>query len=207
MATPTLAEVIRQAMDARLLDVHTCLPGRVVSYNPETQQADVEIAVRSAVEAADGSTVIEEPPVIPAVPVAWLRGGGYSLQFPLERGDHVWLMFSESDMGAWRLTGQPSDPGDLTRHSLSHPVALPCIAPDASALPPPVGNEAVFQCPGKLRIGGVTAKAVARSDKVKSELEKIAEAFSSFNPGSGGASFGSPYTTAGEVEADKLETE
>ncbi|HLV68346.1 MAG TPA: Gp138 family membrane-puncturing spike protein [Polyangiaceae bacterium] len=204
---PPLAEVIRLAIESRLAEVHTCLPGRVVTYNPATQRAEVQLVIRSAVEAEDGSTVHEDPPIIPNVPVAWMRGGGYSLQFPLAPGDHVWLMFSEAAMGHWRDTGAISNPGDLARHSLSYPIALPCIAPDAQALPPTVGDEALLQCPGKLRIGGPSAKAVARSDLVKAELEKIAMAFMSFVPGAGGASFTQPYTTAGDVAASKLETE
>lgn len=207
MTTPSLSDVIRQAIDNRIADVHTCLPGRVKAYNPATQQADVEIVVKSAVEASDGSTVSEGLPVIPSVPVAWMRGGGYSLQFPLAVGDFVWLMFSEAAIGNWRLTGQVSEPGDLARHSLSYPVALPCVAPDLSPLPPTIGNEALMECPGKLRIGGPLAQAVARADKVNEELEKIANAFETFVPGSGGASFPNAYTSATDVSADKLETE
>lgn len=146
MATPTIAEVIRAAIDSRLADVHTCLPGRVVSYDATKQQADVEIVVRSAVEASDGSTMHESYPVIPAVPVAWMRGGGYSLQFPLAKGDHVWLMFSEAAMGFWRTSGQVSVPGDLARHSLSYPIALPCIAPDSQILPS--AAHALLSAPG-----------------------------------------------------------
>lgn len=146
MATPTIAEVIRAAIDSRLADVHTCLPGRVVSYDATKQQADVEIVVRSAVEASDGSTVHESYPVIPAAPVAWPRGGGYSFQFPLAKGDHVWLMFSEAAMGFWRTSGQVSDPGDLSRHSLSYPIALPCIAPDSQTLPS--AAHALLSAPG-----------------------------------------------------------
>lgn len=173
MATPSIAEVIRAAIESQLADVHTCLPGRVVSYDPATQQADVQIVVRRASEAADGSTALEDFPVLPAVPVAWMRGGGYSLQFPLAKGDHVWLMFSEAAMGFWRASGQVSEPGDLARHSLSYPIALPCIAPDAAKLPPVMGDEAVLQTPGYLRVGGPAAQEVALASLVDARFSAL----------------------------------
>lgn len=48
------------------------------------------------------------------------------------------------------------------------------------------------------------AQFVALANLVKGELDKIATTFGSFVPGTGGASFGTPYTTAGEVAAEKV---
>ena len=42
MSTPSFAAVLRQLVDARLVDVHTSLPGRVVSYDATTQRASVK---------------------------------------------------------------------------------------------------------------------------------------------------------------------
>lgn len=176
MATPDLAEVLRQAIESRLADVHTCLPGRVVSYDRRTQQADVELVVRSAVEATDGGIVNESLPVLPAVPVMWPRGGGCSLQLPLSAGDHVWVMFSEGAIGNWRVSGQTSDPGDIARHSLSYPVALPCAAPDTEPLTEAGESEVALDVPGGkfARVGGSEATAVAIASKAQSEIKKLA---------------------------------
>lgn len=175
MTTPTLAEVLRQAIDSRICDVHTSLPGRVVSYDRSTQRADIEIVVRSAVETSDGSYAEEELPVLPDVPIAWLRGGGVSLQLPLRAGDHVWVMFSEVALGNWRVSGQTSSPGDISRHSLSYPVAIPCLAPDTEPLPAAGGSEAAFDVPGgmTLRVGGTAAQAVALAPLVSAVLNAL----------------------------------
>ena len=43
MATgPTLQELVREALDSRLLDVHTALPGKIRSYDRKTHSAVVE---------------------------------------------------------------------------------------------------------------------------------------------------------------------
>lgn len=46
--------------------------------------------------------------------------------------------------------------------------------------------------------------AVGLASLIKGELTKIATAFSSFIPGSGGASFGDPYVEAGDVASTKV---
>jgi hypothetical protein len=51
---------------------------------------------------------------------------------------------------------------------------------------------------------GDTLQFVALADLVKAELTKIADAFNSFVAGTGGASFGSPYTSASDVAAKHL---
>lgn len=57
---------------------------------------------------------------------------------------------------------------------------------------------------GSIEIGTSPTDFAALASKVNSELTKIATAFSSFVPGTGGASFGSPYTTAGNVSASEV---
>lgn len=103
-----------------LRDVHTSLPGIVKSYSATSQTATVQPAIQREI---DGE--YETLPQIPNVPVVWPAAGGFAIVFPLVPGDSVWLMFSESAWAQYRSSGQVSRPGDLTRHSLSYPVAYP----------------------------------------------------------------------------------
>ena len=135
--------------------------------------------VRPYVERADGSILLEEVPPIPNVPVVWPRGGGgYYLHFPLrnwdpilKEGDYVMLLFAELAMAHWRVTGQLSPPGDLSRHDWSYPVAFPGIAPDAEPLQDVPADEAVLIVPSgkRLRVSaaGADADFVALAAKVK----------------------------------------
>lgn len=132
--TPTLAEVIRRAWDARMLDVHTSMPGMVVSYDAATQTADVQPMLRRPMRDQDGERVVEELPVVPGVPVLFPRTASAFVSLPIAAGDFVLLAFCEGSIDAWRGTGDVADPGDERRHNLSHAVAIPGVYPAAQAL-------------------------------------------------------------------------
>src|SRR5690348_9049940 len=99
---PTDAEIISAAIESRLLDLHTCLPGKVVTFDPTSQSVHVLPVVKRAIDSYDGELVHEELPIIHNVPIAFPGGGGYVMRFPIRTGDHVWLMFSEAAMSQWR---------------------------------------------------------------------------------------------------------
>jgi hypothetical protein len=145
---PTEAELLREAIASALTDVHTSIPARVVSYDAATQTADCEIVILRAEQGESGATVHETYPIVPNVPVGWPSGGGYSLQFQLEAGDGVWLVFSEAAIAQWRETGDISPPGDLDRFDISYPIALPCARHSGQPLPEAMG--AMLKAPGNV---------------------------------------------------------
>lgn len=194
---PTPAEVIREAITSRLADVHTSLPGRVVKYDSAAGTVDVAPVVRGALPMDDGSAELEDLPVIPNVPIGWPRGGGFFIRFPLVPGDHVWLVFSEASIALWRTTGETSEPGDLRRHDLSYPIALPCVAPDAETLPAGGADELVIDGPGTVRIGSeAAAKFVAIAELVSARLDAIQSAFDAHDHVVAGTAPGFPATAA-----------
>lgn len=133
---PSWVEILNAAIDSALTDLHVSLPGRVVAYNAATQTADVQPTVKQPKRNLDGSVAYLDLPTIPAVPVAWPSGGGFTVALPLSPGDPVLLVFSETPMGEYLLTGEDADPVDTRRHSLGYPVAFPGGAkPDAKAFP------------------------------------------------------------------------
>lgn len=175
---PTWAELIREAIESRLIDVHTSIPAQIVSYDPVTQTADCEICIKRAEIAESGGIIHELYPIIPNVPVGWTSGGGYSLQFTLNPGDCVWLVFSEAATGLWRtLAGTGNgveEPGDLDRHDISYPIALPCARHDMQVLP--VATGALLTVPGGGTFSVSSGEAsvfVPRDDKLQAELTRI----------------------------------
>jgi hypothetical protein len=120
-----LETALARAFEAFGAQLHTALPGRVEKYDAATQTADVLPMIQ-----LQGLAL----PVLPNVPVAFPRGGGGFLSFPLESGDFVFLLFAESSIDQWRAKGALTNPGDPRRHSLTAAVALPCLYPSAGAL-------------------------------------------------------------------------
>lgn len=128
----SLAEVVTGAIDSRLLDLHTCMPAIVRSYNDVKGTCKVQPAVKRKIDGED-----ETLPEIDDVLVAWPGAGGAVLKMALAPGDMVWLMFPEADWATYRDTGAVSSVGDQTRHDLTGPVAYPMarVSPPAALGP------------------------------------------------------------------------
>ncbi len=168
MYAPTPAGLIQQHLDSFAQDLHTALPGKVVSYDPETQTADVEPLLRRSLFSGDGDRTAEDLPILPAVPVVWPRGGGYYVHMPLGAGDTVLLVFTEMAHAAALEQDGVADAGDEGRHTLAGAVAIPMLASvvkrlasaDAPAGAMRVGKEGATQIEitsSGIKLGGADA--------------------------------------------------
>jgi len=179
---PELPEVLDDHRQAILGELHISMPGRVKSYDAAKQTAEIIPCVRGTIPDGDGNTIHEDLPVIPNVPIAWPRGGGFYMHFPLAVGDHVWLVFNTTSFAQWRATGEVSDPGDLRRGTISYPWAYPGAAPDAQHFTDaPAAGQAVLGG-GVFRVGGPSADFVALAAKVDANFNAIKSMFSGWTP-------------------------
>lgn len=208
--TPQLAEVIREAMNARLADVHTAIPAEVVSYDSTTQTVDVQPLVMRVLRDLDENTELPESlPQIPNVPVCFPRAGNNWITFPIAQGDTVLLVFCESAIGNWRARNAESDPGALIRHDLTDAIAIPGVYASARALTTSA-TACVFNADTELHLGQLNPpEFVALATKVLNELTAIRTAFNSHIHTSAAA--GSPTTSPtipmaapGSVAASKV---
>lgn len=125
--TPTLAEVLRVAIEYRIADMHTCLPGKITKWDAAKQLAEVEILTKRVAETADGGEpLVESFPILPEVPVMFPRAGGFFMSFPVTVGDNVLLVFGERSTDEFSVSDgrTPVTPADPRMHALSDPVAL-----------------------------------------------------------------------------------
>lgn len=180
----TESEVIRRAIESRLGDVYTALPGRVESYDPSSQTADVAPCVKRPVPTANGDIILEKMPIIPNVQILFPRGGAFTISWPIAKGDHVLLVFMTYAIGQWRKTGETSPPGDLRMHHLSNAIAIPILAPNAGALPESqAGDNAYIIAGPMIKLGAADATDfAAMSSKVNSNFNAITNLFSSWTP-------------------------
>ncbi len=164
--TPTLADVISGAIDASNQDLHVALPGRVESYDASTKLANIQPLLLQRLTAEDGTVTTERLPVIPSVPVCFPRGGGgFFIEFPLQAGDNVLLVFCERSLDLWKTKGGEVDPIDSRFHTYQGAVCYPGLyaQPDANTQAPS-GKLAI----GK--IGGTFADAARNGDACKTTL-------------------------------------
>lgn len=132
--TPNLAQLLVSAMETRLDALHTAIPCKVEAYDASTQTASVKPQIKNPIKTEKGEVVYEEFPVLPNLPVAFPRGGGFNLQFPIAKGDFGMVIFSERSIDEWRQSGDLTEPSNTTKHPLQGAMFFPMGYPDVSKL-------------------------------------------------------------------------
>lgn len=171
--TPTLGQVMNDAMTRRLAGVRTSIPARVLAYDEAKCSVDVQPVVDEIFEDEEGRRAAQPAPVISGVPLALYGSGGVRISIPVSVGDFVLLLFASADIDAWLALGGPSQPpGTDRRHDLSDAVALPGIQPFPSA--GQATPQIKFTTAGKIELGG--AQPLALKSDVQAIIDAIAGA-------------------------------
>lgn len=116
-------EAMQTAMDGRQAQMHTGMPGKIVSYNATTMTAVVQPLLQAFQTMPDGSTQPVTIAQVQDVPVHFPGGGGAILTFPVKVGDECWLKFSERSLDNWHQMGGVQQPSDWRMHDINDCVA------------------------------------------------------------------------------------
>lgn len=204
--TPTLDQIIQAGVDSGMAEIYTALPVKVQSFDSGNNTVDVIPMVRSPIERLDGSTLNEDLPVIPAVPVQWMQTNRFSFTFPIQPGDFGLILVQTFSDSSFLDTGAVSNPGDVRRNHIANCRFLPGYGPKSSK-PQYAGDPDVVIEPGAsmIRLGGGAANFAADASKVATELGKISAALSALiAPAGGGTCTGNTYTAPGSVACTKV---
>lgn len=112
-------EAASAQIESRLKDLHTSVPGIIVSFDPDKQTAVVQPAIKR-IFTEQGAVNL---PVCVDVPVAFPGGGDFWLTFPVKAGDECILLFSERAIDNWYATGGTQTPAEYRLHDLSDAIA------------------------------------------------------------------------------------
>lgn len=207
--TPDMAEVIADAIESTLIDVHVGLPGAVQSYDADEQTATIELQVKRALPKGDGTYATEDLPVLENVPVEFPRSKEFAVTFPLAAGDTGLVVFSEMSIDQWRSKGVNTSPGDIGRHTLSGGVFRPGLAPNVNALKTAAhvtnmviglddDNAQIHVTPsGSILIGADATKKAARKDDPVSVVVPIGTFLTA---ATGGVLNPTPVTLNGQID-------
>ena len=121
----TITDAMRQAVLFQLYDVHTALPGQIISYDYSTQKASIQPSLKKSY--LDGTT--QEMPILNNVPVIFPRSGEASFTFPVLPGDTCLLLFIERSTDLWKSVGGIVAPNDPRKFDLSDAVAIMGLIP------------------------------------------------------------------------------
>lgn len=141
--TPSLSELLQAVASQATGELFIAGPGMIVTYYPATQTADVLPMVSRPVVFDDGTEDLDELPIIPGVPVAFPRGGGCFVTFPIKKGDLVLLIYCDRSIDKYKSSGgvTPTDPVDLRTNDISDAVAIPGFYPILRALKDGILNK------------------------------------------------------------------
>ncbi len=188
---PTMAEVIRTALDRRWTDLRVALPGRVESYDSAKQLVQVQPLIKEPVEGEDGTVTQERLPVVTNVPVIFPSGGGMRLTFPIQAGDTGLLVFSDRSLDLWLDQGGEVAPEDARRHHVADAVFFPGLHPNND---PWSGADTSVITIGS---DSGTAQFVALANLVLDRLNELKSAINGWTPipSDGGAALKTALTT------------
>jgi hypothetical protein len=117
-----LHEAMQTHLDTRQAEIHTAMPGKIVSFDPAKMTARVQPAIQAMQRQEDGT---EKPVTIAEihdVPVHFPGGGGHTLTFPVKAGDECMIQFAERSLDAWHDQGGVRPPTDKRMHDINDAV-------------------------------------------------------------------------------------
>lgn len=174
-----LVNAVKSAIESRVRNIHTAMPGRVESYDAGSQTASIVPMVIPTVPGADeddGEAAAPLPKLL-SVPVIFPRAGDFAITFPVRKGDTVLLIFAERDIGRWRATGERERPIVSTPHGISGAIAIPGLYPSGDALSG-VDEDALFLGqPGGFGVRVTDERAEVGGDSDAAALASKVDAF------------------------------
>lgn len=111
--------------------MHTAIPGRVVSFDPESCTATIQPVgkyVTSAGKKLDYPQVTEVPFCFP-----YCSSADVGIAFPVKAGDSCLLIFSEVELDEWRTGATADNKGNL-KFDLTSAIAIPGLLRASTAL-------------------------------------------------------------------------
>lgn len=122
MTTPT--DILRNSIYSVLNNVHTCLPGIIKSFDPNTSSATIQPALNK--NFVSGEIPM---PILENVPVMFPRGSNFSISYPIAIGDYCLIIFCERSIDLWKGVGGQVTPNDRRKFDLSDAIAIPGLLP------------------------------------------------------------------------------
>lgn len=117
--SPDLLQIIRDAIQAELTNLWTCLPCEVIKYDPEAVTVDVQSTIKIPINLPNGEIELVELPMFLDVPIMFPCAGGFTITHPIKQGDECLVSFADRNIDVWWQQGGIQNPFDTRKHDLS----------------------------------------------------------------------------------------
>jgi hypothetical protein len=117
-------EFYRRMLENFSNNLRVSVPGIIQDFDPITQTASVQVALREKIIDDNLEQQWVELPLLLDVPIVLPRAGGYVLTMPIAAGDECLVVFSDMCIDAWFSSSGVQNQIEKRRHDLSDAFAL-----------------------------------------------------------------------------------
>ena len=117
-------ESLRAALEGKLAELWTALPGIVESFNPQAVTVVVQPSIKGHVQNELGQVKPVNLPLLVDVPAVFPCGGGFTLTYPIKKGDECLVVFASRCIDGWWQNGGIGGTPDERMHDLSDGFAI-----------------------------------------------------------------------------------
>jgi hypothetical protein len=175
--SPDLGQLVREALEARIAEIHVSLPCKVLSYDASKQTVNVKPLLKRRRINRAGVAKATEYEAIQNVPVRFLRGASYHDTTPIQKDDVGFVVFADRALGEWSNSpaGTIVEPKLAQAHPLSGAWFEPGGYPQASPISPaPSTQHRVLHVDNELHLGEANpTEFVALATKVYNEINAL----------------------------------
>ena len=133
-----LTSMLHHILSQFMKNVHTALPGEIISYDAATRRARIKPSLRLLL--TDGTEILRAPLI--NIPVVTNGGGNWLITVNLMPGNQVLCLFSEAGITAFKETFTESSPDVDSFFSEKDAIAIPAFGPLSIV---PVSNGIALQ--------------------------------------------------------------
>lgn len=120
--TATMTELFKRTFSEMMKDVATSIPGHILSFDPQTQLAQVQIGIVRIDVRGQSFT----PPPLIEVPV-YFAGGKWVVEYQIDPLDEGVILFSQRCIDGWLTTGGVAENPIIRFHDMNDAFFLPGI--------------------------------------------------------------------------------
>lgn len=108
-------------------NLRCCIPGVIQQYDPKTNTASIQPAIREEIVNEDNTVQYMNLPILVNVPIIFPSCSVGSIKMLLKQGDECLVLFSDLSIDNFWKYANVQNPIEVRRHDLSDGIAIPCV--------------------------------------------------------------------------------
>ena len=116
-------------------NLRCCIPGVIQQYDPKTNTASIQPAIREEIVNEDNTVQYMNLPILVNVPIIFPSCSIGSIKMLLKRGDECLVLFSDLSIDNFWKYANVQNPIEVRRHDLSDGIAIPCVLSQPNTKP------------------------------------------------------------------------